>query len=91
MTSLPESKLRDYTTRLRQLQEDFARHYPGEQGTRQPVHTVYGGAHPPTLPRGQPVRKLHGEPSWTALPDRAGAAGLRSSHARNPPARWKRS
>jgi len=23
----------------------FARRYPGETGRRQPVHTVYGGAH----------------------------------------------
>jgi citrate lyase beta subunit len=44
MTSLPDTKLREYTARLEQLQQAFARHYPGEQGTRQPVHTVYGGA-----------------------------------------------
>jgi len=30
---------------LRRANEDFARHYPGETGHRQPVHTVYGGAH----------------------------------------------
>jgi citrate lyase beta subunit len=30
---------------LRQANEKFARHYPGETGRRQPVHTVYGGAH----------------------------------------------
>ena len=30
---------------LRQANERFARHYPGETGRRQPVHTVYGGAH----------------------------------------------
>src|SRR5687768_17473695 len=30
---------------LRQANEQFARHYPGETGRRQPVHTVYGGAH----------------------------------------------
>ncbi|HEU4432162.1 MAG TPA: hypothetical protein VFR51_02115 [Pyrinomonadaceae bacterium] len=30
---------------LRRANEDFARHYPGETGRRQPVHTVYGGAH----------------------------------------------
>lgn len=35
----------DVTTRLRQANEEFARHYPGETGRRQPVHTVYGGAH----------------------------------------------
>jgi citrate lyase beta subunit len=30
---------------LRQANEQFAWHYPGETGRRQPVHTVYGGAH----------------------------------------------
>ncbi|HEU4710305.1 MAG TPA: hypothetical protein VFS76_02010 [Pyrinomonadaceae bacterium] len=30
---------------LRQANEEFAKHYPGETGRRQPVHTVYGGAH----------------------------------------------
>ena len=31
--------------RLRMANEEFTRHYPGETGRRQPVHTVYGGAH----------------------------------------------
>ena len=30
---------------LRRANEQFSRHYPGETGRRQPVHTVYGGAH----------------------------------------------
>src|SRR5688572_19224851 len=30
---------------LRQANEQFAKNYPGETGRRQPVHTVYGGAH----------------------------------------------
>src|SRR5687768_14698160 len=30
---------------LRRANEEFAKHYPGETGRRQPVHTVYGGAH----------------------------------------------
>ena len=30
---------------LREANEQFAQHYPGETGRRQPVHTVYGGAH----------------------------------------------
>jgi len=30
---------------LRQANEQFAKDYPGETGRRQPVHTVYGGAH----------------------------------------------
>jgi citrate lyase beta subunit len=35
----------DLTGTLRQANEEFSRHYPGETGRRQPVHTVYGGAH----------------------------------------------
>lgn len=35
----------DIVAPLRQANEQFARHYPGETGRRQPVHTVYGGAH----------------------------------------------
>ena len=35
----------DFIDRLRQANEDFTRRYPGETGRRQPVHTVYGGAH----------------------------------------------
>src|SRR5205823_7303260 len=55
MTSLSESKLREHVRRLEQAQEAFAKHYPGEQGTRQPVHTVYGGAH---LFKSDTTRKL---------------------------------
>ena len=55
MTSLSESKLREYTGRLKRAQDVFARHYPGELGTRQPVHTVYGGAH---LFKSDTTRKL---------------------------------
>jgi uncharacterized protein DUF6986 len=43
--SLPGESLRDLTERLRTANDSFARHYPGESGRRQPVHTVYGGAH----------------------------------------------
>src|ERR1041384_1673248 len=35
----------DLTELLSEANEDFTRHYPGETGRRQPVHTVYGGAH----------------------------------------------
>jgi hypothetical protein len=31
--------------RLRAAHETFARRYPGDSGARQPIHTVYGGAH----------------------------------------------
>ena len=43
--SLPGESLRDLTERLRKANEGFSQHYPGESGRRQPVHTVYGGAH----------------------------------------------
>ena len=37
--------MNDIIEPLRQANEEFAKHYPGETGRRQPVHTVYGGAH----------------------------------------------
>src|SRR3954470_14214508 len=43
-TTLPDSTLREITARLKASHQAIARHYPGEPGTRQPVHTVYGGA-----------------------------------------------
>ncbi|MBA3515071.1 MAG: phosphoenolpyruvate kinase [Pyrinomonadaceae bacterium] len=43
--SLSIDSLRDTAARLQQANNDFARKYPGEIGRRQPVHTVYGGAH----------------------------------------------
>ena len=35
----------EITQRLRSAHSAFAKRYPGELGRRQPVHTVYGGAH----------------------------------------------
>ena len=43
--SLSEGSLRDLVAPLAQANEDFVARYPGETGKRQPVHTVYGGAH----------------------------------------------
>lgn len=43
--SLSDASLTDLTEPLRNANEEFSRHYPGETGRRQPVHTVYGGAH----------------------------------------------
>src|SRR5260370_6019174 len=43
--SLSEESLRDLTAHLRRANEEFATIYPGDTGRRQPVHTVYGGAH----------------------------------------------
>ena len=44
-TSLPLELLETITTPLQQANLDFAERYPGASGHRQPVHTVYGGAH----------------------------------------------
>ncbi|HJR07840.1 MAG TPA: hypothetical protein VJ842_11305 [Pyrinomonadaceae bacterium] len=44
-TSLTNDNTRDIIARLQQANADFARDYAGETGRRQPVHTVYGGAH----------------------------------------------
>ena len=43
--SLSPENLREITEGLRAANEEFTTHYPGEAGRRQPVHTVYGGAH----------------------------------------------
>lgn len=44
-TSLSKTALSDVMTPLKQANTLFADKYPGESGRRQPVHTVYGGAH----------------------------------------------
>ena len=44
-SSLSDASLTDLTGPLQQANEEFSRHYAGETGRRQPVHTVYGGAH----------------------------------------------
>ena len=44
-TSLNPASLRGAVDRLRGANLDFSLRYPGDSGRRQPVHTVYGGAH----------------------------------------------
>lgn len=44
-TSLSDSTLRDLVAPLAEANKDFVTRYPGETAKRQPVHTVYGGAH----------------------------------------------
>ncbi len=44
-TSLTRESTVEITERLRVANDDFSSRYPGETGRRQPVHTVYGGAH----------------------------------------------
>ena len=44
-TTLTPESTHEITSRLRQVNLAFAERYPGETMRRQPVHTVYGGAH----------------------------------------------
>ncbi len=44
-TSLSPETIERITTQLRPSLAAFAKRFPGETGRRQPVHTVYGGAH----------------------------------------------
>ncbi|HKR01195.1 MAG TPA: hypothetical protein VJT09_11005 [Pyrinomonadaceae bacterium] len=44
-TSLSPESTREISSKLQEANAGFARRYPGETGRRQPVHTVYGGAH----------------------------------------------
>ncbi len=44
-TSLSNESFDKFTSSLRTTMADFVKRYPGESGRRQPVHTVYGGAH----------------------------------------------
>src|SRR5260221_10447989 len=43
--SLSETSLQGIAETLRASNQTFIDEYPGEMGRRQPVHTVYGGAH----------------------------------------------
>jgi citrate lyase beta subunit len=43
--TLTDDATREITQRLSEANRDFAARYPGETMRRQPVHTVYGGAH----------------------------------------------
>ncbi len=44
-TTLSEKKLQKALDRIHRAQARVARRYPGDGGARQPIHTVYGGAH----------------------------------------------
>ncbi|HSK73933.1 MAG TPA: hypothetical protein VK892_19700 [Pyrinomonadaceae bacterium] len=44
-TTLSLESMQEITRRLQPFHAAFAARYPGETGLRQPVHTVYGGAH----------------------------------------------
>ncbi len=44
-TTLSQESMQEITKELQPALAAFASRYPGESGRRQPVHTVYGGAH----------------------------------------------
>ncbi|HEX9959610.1 MAG TPA: hypothetical protein VGB00_01595 [Pyrinomonadaceae bacterium] len=44
-TTLSQESLQEITGSLKSSLASFTARYPGESGRRQPVHTVYGGAH----------------------------------------------
>jgi len=44
-TTLSDDAMREISARLSEANREFAARYPGESFRRQPVHTVYGGAH----------------------------------------------
>jgi citrate lyase beta subunit len=65
--SLSEQSLVAISERLGSSNTTFAARYPGESGRRQPVHTVYGGAH---LFRADSARRL-GQVAERALAENA--------------------
>src|SRR6267143_2443583 len=61
--TLPPESLQDIAAQLAQAHKAFESRYPGATGARQPVHTVYGGAH---LFRANTARRL-GEAALRSL------------------------
>jgi citrate lyase beta subunit len=83
-TTLSTQQLTSMTAPLERALEPFMRRFPGSAGERQPVHTVYGGAH---LFKSDTARKL-GEKAIAALDAHgvdpftfARAIGLPDAHA----------
>ena len=92
-TSLTRDDLAPIVARLRPVNAELNRRYPGESGARQPVHTVYGGAQlfaADTVPKlGQLARRALEEyaPDARALAEAVGADDgdlrlMESVHAR---------
>jgi len=66
-TSVPETALQTINATLQAANNLLLKSYPGETGRRQPVHTVYGGAH---LFRSDSARRL-GQVAQRALAENA--------------------
>jgi citrate lyase beta subunit len=78
-TSLPPKVLKAVASRLRTTNAELSRRYPGDAGTRQPVHTVYGGAHLFTADTAQKLGRVALRALEEYAPDSeqlAAAAGL---------------
>jgi citrate lyase beta subunit len=87
LPSIDQGELADATADLREANLDFARRHPGDPPGRQPVHTVYGGAH---LFRADAAAKIGGVarramedyvPTPEAMGEMLGIAGHDSLHA----------
>lgn len=65
--SLNSNSIQELTAPLQHAHKVFELHYPGPRGDRQPVHTVYGGAH---LFRADTARRL-GEKALQSLDEYA--------------------
>ncbi|HEX6639552.1 MAG TPA: hypothetical protein VF215_00490, partial [Thermoanaerobaculia bacterium] len=83
-TTLNQQELETLSKPLHVALEPFMRRFPGNAGERQPVHTVYGGAH---LFKSDTARKL-GEKGLQILDEHGvdaftfgRAIGLEDSHA----------
>ncbi|MFM9905677.1 MAG: DUF6986 family protein [Pyrinomonadaceae bacterium] len=72
--SLSAESLEKITEPLRVEMTRFGKRYPGESGRRQPVHTVYGGAHLFTPDTGQKLGQLAARSLKTFAPDAASFA-----------------
>jgi hypothetical protein len=67
-TTLPDPLLRDFAARLDEA-PDAVTAFPGESGERQPVHTVYGGAHLFRADTAHRLGELAGETLQAFAPD----------------------
>src|SRR5689334_13629137 len=83
-TTLPEKKLQKILDRVHRAQTRVARLYPGDSGARQPIHTVYGGAHLFTSDTAHKLGELALRSLETYAPDAASfceAIGIRGELA----------
>ncbi len=83
-TSLSDKKLQKVLERVQRAQTRVLERYPGDSGARQPVHTVYGGAHLFTADTASKLGELAVRSLDTYAPDAqtfAGAIGIREELA----------